>query len=179
MIRPRPGNFIYDSDDLAIMKDDMACVADFGIEGVVFGANRPNDELDLDTLSKLMAMAQALGLKSTLHRSFDLCPDLFLAYGQAHQLGFDTILTSGGAPLAEDGLDTLTKLVALKTASGSSAPEILVGSGIHNKNIQRILDTTGATALHGSFSKPKNDSKTLFDRLGIEQKLTDKTLMPG
>jgi copper homeostasis protein len=97
MIRPRAGDFVFTTDDLDMMRADIAAARAHGLEGVVLGANRPDGALDLDMLGTLVEASQ--GLRKTLHRAFDLVPDIAEAVEQAVALGFDTILTSGrGSP---------------------------------------------------------------------------------
>ena len=80
----------------------------------------------------LIAHARTLGsergrpLSLTLHRAFDLAPDLPAALETAIALGFDRILTSGGQPQAADALPMLTTLV--ERAAGRIV--ILAGSGV-------------------------------------------------
>ena len=47
----------------------------------------------------------------TLHRAFDLTPDMSEALEIAIELGFQRVLTSGGALSALDATDTLAALV--------------------------------------------------------------------
>jgi len=144
MIRPRPGNFRYEADELAIMKREIAFARDHGATGVVFGACDGTGGLDTDALQSLMA--ECNGLQTTLHRAFDQVSDQKRAVEQAIELGFDRILTSGGALDAISGCAQLTQLVAL--ARGRI--DILPGAGIAASNAQEILRATGGHELHAS-----------------------------
>ena len=92
MVRPRPGDFVFDVSDAATMLDDIRAVADAGLAGVVLGASLPDGQLDCATLQTLCAAAQGLG--TTLHRAFDLVPDFDAALEMAVNLRFERVLTS-------------------------------------------------------------------------------------
>ncbi|AEQ50312.1 copper homeostasis protein CutC [Pelagibacterium halotolerans] len=143
MIRPRPGDFVFSPDDVATMETDIDTARSAGLAGVVLGATRPDGSLDIATLEGLTARAAGLGL--TLHRAFDLAPDFPAAIDTAIALGFERILTSGGAPRAIDGLDALRAMIA--HAAGRIA--IMPGSGVAADNARSFL-ALGATELHAS-----------------------------
>ncbi|MBO9476207.1 copper homeostasis protein CutC [Shimia sp. R11_0] len=145
MIRPRAGDFCYDSDDLQVMQDCIHSVREIGLAGVVLGASK-GDGLDLEALQGLAAAADGLDL--TLHRVIDLLPDPLRAMEQAIDLGFHRILTSGGAPKAQGGL---TQITALQKAANGRI-EIMAGSGISVSNIAQIAQKTGVKAFHSSCS---------------------------
>ncbi len=147
MIRPRAGDFIYSHDEIAVMLHDMELVADTGLEGVVLGASLASGELDVAALELLAGHAKSLDLKLALHRAFDLAPDPAAALDTAINLGFDTVLTSGGARSAPLGISGLTALV--EQAAGNI--EILAGSGVTTANLDDIL-SSGVRAVHASCS---------------------------
>ncbi|MEQ9346620.1 MAG: copper homeostasis protein CutC [Thalassospira sp.] len=162
MIRPRPGNFCYHADELSIMKREIACARDHGAAGVVFGACDGAGGLDVDALQSLLAACS--GLQTTLHRAFDQVADQAQALSQAIDLGFDRILTSGGAPDAQSGRTQLAQLVAI--AQGRIG--ILPGAGIDAANAQDILRATGGHELHASCKftnqiSPEDEGRTRVD----------------
>lgn len=161
MIRPRAGDFVFTSDDLDMMRADIAAARAAGLEGVVLGANRPDGRLDIDLLKNLAEAAS--GLKKTLHRAFDLVPDIAEAVDQAVVLGFDTILTSGRAASALAGLDDL--VLAQKAAAGRIT--IMAGAGIDAGNVGRILAAAPIGAIHGSCSGPIPGDSAPAQRLGF------------
>ncbi|NQE62643.1 copper homeostasis protein CutC [Caulobacter sp. RHG1] len=148
MIRPRNGDFCYDAGDLDAMRRDIDAVRAYGLAGVVIGANLPDGQLDLEALELLVAHAQGLGV--TLHRSFDLVPDQAVALETAIALGFERILTSGGALTAEAGAEAIAALV--EQAAGRIA--ILAGAGVRPGNIADLVRRTGVREVHGSFGGP-------------------------
>ncbi|ESQ87484.1 hypothetical protein ABAC460_19345 [Asticcacaulis sp. AC460] len=149
MIRPRAGDFIYSDDDLAIMRHDIAMTAEMGLAGVVFGANHADGRLDVEALEDLIRHARRFKLETALNRSFDLAPDLPCALETVIALGFDTILTSGGAKSAPQGAAMLGELV--KLAKGRI--EILAGAGVTIAHAEALLDA-GLTSLHSSCGAP-------------------------
>jgi len=148
MIRPRNGDFCYDAGDLDAMRHDIDAVRAYGLAGVVIGANRSDGELDLDVLEKLVEHAKGLGM--SLHRSFDLAPDQSAALEAAIDLGFERVLTSGGALTAQAGAEQIAALV--EQAAGRIG--ILAGAGVKPGNIAELVRRTGVREIHGSFSGP-------------------------
>lgn len=149
MIRPRAGDFTYTADELHIMHHDIVAAAACGLEGVVLGANQTSGALDEAAMRGIVMHAKAHGLAVTLHRGFDLVPDPQEALEIAISLGIDTILTSGGAKAAAEGVESLAALV--KQAAGRI--EILAGKGVTAENVEAIL-IAGVTAVHASCSAP-------------------------
>src|SRR3954468_6306435 len=52
LIRPRPGDFHYTSDELDVMLRDIAHAKSMDVDGVVFGALTPTGELDVGAVAK-------------------------------------------------------------------------------------------------------------------------------
>ncbi|MBB3693073.1 copper homeostasis protein CutC [Sphingomonas sp. BK580] len=145
LVRPRAGDFVYDAGERGLVEDDIRAAADAGLAGVVIGANKRDGTLDLDCLARWVDVARGHALSLTLHRAFDLTPDPLAALEQAVALGFDRILTSGGAPRAADAIDTLTSLVV----AAVDRITLLVGSGVSPTTLPALL-ATGAREVHAS-----------------------------
>lgn len=124
MIRPRAGGFRWSHADLTAMRDEVVAVGEAGLHGVVIGALDDRGGLDLPALRALMA--DAAGLSVTLHRCIDLITDRITAMEQAIDLGIGTILTSGGAMRAVEGMGELGRL--MDHAAGRIT--IMPGAGI-------------------------------------------------
>jgi copper homeostasis protein len=124
LIRPRAGDFVFEADEIAVMEADIAQAAACGLAGVVLGATRPDGRLDAGVLARLVAVAGGMDL--TLHRAFDLVPDVAEAVDLAAGLGFRRILTSGGAARAAEGL---ARLRATFDAAGDRIG-VMPGAGI-------------------------------------------------
>ena len=173
MIRPRGGDFCYDADELAVMHDDIYAAARCGLEGVVIGANNTDGSLDQTALAGLVAHAKAHGLRVAIHRGFDLAPDALKALDTCVALKIDTLLTSGGAKAAADGIAGLGALV--KAAAGRI--EILAGGGVTADNASAIL-ASGVTSLHASCSRAPIARDDRATALGYgSEKQTDAQLV--
>lgn len=151
LARPRAGDFRYDVADRALIADDISTAAEAGLAGVVIGASDAGGRLDAECLAGWIAHARHVGaargrsLSLTLHRAFDLVPDLSDALEVAVTLGFDRILTSGGSPRAVEAVAALTRLV---TRAGERIV-ILAGSGVSAATLPAIL-ASGVREVHAS-----------------------------
>lgn len=148
LIRPRPGNFCYSPDELAIMAADIAQCRALGCAGVVLGVLDGQGRVDIP---RCQALVEAAGpLPVTFHRAFDACPDQARALEDVVTLGCQRILTSGGQATAEAGQAQLAALVA--QAAGRIS--IMPGAGIRPHNIRALAASSGATEFHASASRP-------------------------
>jgi copper homeostasis protein len=150
MIRPRGGDFCFDELETQLMLDEIDAVAAAGLHGVVLGASLPDGRLDQRTLERLVQRAGDRGLRSTLHRAIDLCPDLARATSLAVDLGFERILTSGGTRSAQEGVAGLER--CFEAAAGRIA--IMPGAGINADNVQLLRARLPLTDVHASCSEP-------------------------
>ena len=164
LARPREGGFHYTARELAMIAGDITAAAEAGLAGIVIGVTRTDHRLDTETLASLVAHARSAGtarrvpLSLTLHRAIDLCADMPAALDAAITLGFDRVLTSGGAPKAIDGLDMLSTLQ--RRAGGRIA--ILAGSGIDADNAAAFLDV-GIVEIHASCGTIASDLDEVAD----------------
>ncbi|KQR37570.1 copper homeostasis protein CutC [Microbacterium sp. Leaf159] len=143
LIRPRAGGFHYDADEIALSERDVRAAIEAGAHGVVIGALDAQGRLDLDAMARLRDAAG--GASVTLHRAIDVTADPIATLVAARSLGLRRVLTSGGASVAIDGIDTLRALVA--EAAGEI--EIMAGSGVDAASAA-ALAATGVDALHFS-----------------------------
>ncbi|MCR9138816.1 MAG: copper homeostasis protein CutC [Alphaproteobacteria bacterium] len=146
MIRPRDGDFEFDSSEIRLMLADIHACSEAGIEGVVIGATRQGS-LDMPVMSELVECAGSMSV--TLHRAFDILDDRLRAIDDASALGIERILTSGGALKAEDGAAQIRVYVD----HARDRLSIMAGAGIHADNAVRIIRETGVREIHGSFSR--------------------------
>lgn len=150
MIRPRGGDFCFNDAETQLMLNEIDAVAAAGLQGVVLGASKADGQLDLDILERLVRRAEAHGLRYVLHRAIDLCPDLVEATRQAINLGFERILTSGGAKSATDGVAELKR--CFDAAAGRIS--IMPGAGINAGNVYLLSTQLPLTDVHASCSEP-------------------------
>ncbi len=162
MIRPRAGDFCFDSDEVQLMLCDIAQAKALKLQGVVLGASHQDGTIDISTLKKLIAAAK--GMDITLHRAFDLTPDPFKALEQAVELGFHRILTSGQQPTSIAGQSLIKQL---HTAADGRI-DIMPGSGVNAKNVQQLLDAMPLKSVHASCSEVKVSAANKVTALGFE-----------
>lgn len=178
MIRPRGGDFTYSADEVDAMRADIDIALQFGLAGVVFGANHVSGELDEETLRILCD--HSAGLETAIHRSFDLVPDQAAALETVIGLGMKTILTAGGARTARDGTDGLKALVT----QAAGRIEILAGIGVTPDNVADIVRLSGVRSVHASCATPAFAATTaanardwLDQQLRAGQRDTDENLI--
>lgn len=149
LLRPRFGDFLYTEYEFQILKREVALFREAGAEGVVIGCLQADGHLHMEQMRELMA--EAGDMKVTLHRAFDVCADPIKAYGQAWELGIDTILTSGQKRECLMGMALLQALCALQKETG--APRIMAGAGVTPDVIRQFLAQTSITSYHLSAKK--------------------------
>ena len=148
MIRPSPGDYVLTPGDIDVMRGDIDAALEAGLPGVVLGACRPGGELDEDVLGRLIEQADGRG--ATLHRVFDAAPDMSRALEIAIALGFERVLTSGGAPGAPQGVDVIAGLVEQSAGRIS----VMAGAGLNPGNVADVIARTGVREVHGSCGAP-------------------------
>lgn len=174
MVRPRAGGFVYDDDDLALMVEEIGGAVARGAMGVVVGALRPDGVLDRAALERFRNAARDATI--VLHRAIDLVSDPVAAVGEAIALGYDKILSSGGAQTAVDGMTTLAAMVA---AAGERL-SIIAGAGVRPDNVAGIIAGTGVREVHGSASRPGAEPDAAAVRLGFAtgpRRATDQAIV--
>ena len=144
MIRPRRGDFLYSAAEFEVMRRDIEAAKAAGAPGVVFGILRADGNIDTMRTRELVTAARPMSV--TFHRAFDMCREPRTALETLIELGVDTLLTSGQAPSAAEGLPLIVELVAW--AAGRI--DIMPGAGINPGNIARIAEATGARGFHFS-----------------------------
>jgi copper homeostasis protein len=135
LVRPRPGGFEHDPDEVAVLVDDVRRLVDLGVDGVVVGALR-SGSVDEDALTRLLAAGA--GAEITLHRAIDFADDPVAALAVLDAAGVDRVLTSGGGADVRAGRDVLAAMCALPrsiavTAGGGVTVEVcadLVALGV-------------------------------------------------
>ena len=144
LIRPRAGDFRYTSPEFELMKSEIAHARHMGVDGVVFGILDAAKQVDVPRTRDLVERARPLAV--TFHRAFDESANLLSALEAVIQTGAIRVLTSGGAPNAEEGSPTLSQLV--KTAAGRIG--VLACGAIRETNVRKIVETTGVREVHAS-----------------------------
>lgn len=147
LIRPRSGDFVYSPETFAQMLGDIEYCRKLGYEGVATGCLLEDGNLDKERMRMLAEAAR--GCHLTFHRAFDRIGDWESALAELAGLGVHTILTSGQAPTALEGLNLLERLAG-KTPCG-----IMPGGGIRPENVASFAGK-GFEAIHLSgIRKPR------------------------
>lgn len=163
LMRPRPGDFLYTKEELALLCAQIRELRQAGAGGFVIGALAPDGTLDRDAMERLLDACN--GMPATLHRAIDVSRDPAETYRTAALLGIDTVLTSGAAANCTAGCQVLSTLLTMRDAL--NGPEVLIGAGV-NAEVIRLLRGTlpGARAFHMS-GKVERESKMRFRREGV------------
>ena len=171
MVRPRGGDFVYNKREQAMMLDDIACARAFGVDGVVFGCVRLDEDgqtvLDTELVKALVDAAKGersedAPLQVTFHMAFDVLGndaqlsaiDELASLGQLSaidelaSLGVERILTHGG-PAGTPILDNVERLRGL-VAYASDRLIILPGGGITWQNADQVASLIGVHEVHGT-----------------------------
>lgn len=144
MIRPRGGNFLYDTHDLAVMKKDIHRCRQMGCKGIATGVQLADGRLNADAMRHIVDWAG--NMEVTCHKVFDGTPNAFDALDVLIAAGVRRVLTSGLRKTAADGAALLKQLVTY--AQGRIV--IMPGGGVRSGNIAALAAATGAVEFHSS-----------------------------
>lgn len=177
MIRPRPGDFAYDRSELAVAIREALTLLSCGVDGLVFGTCAGGRVDGPSAQAWMSAVRDAAGrsVPCTFHRAIDLTDDPAASVEVAAQIGFDRILTSGGAIRADAGVATIARMVA----RAGSAIRIMAGSGVSRDTIP-LLAAAGAREFHASASRPSGTLDPRVAALGFASgpsRFTDTALV--
>lgn len=163
LMRPRGGDFLYTREEIEQMAMEMAALRDAGADGFVIGCLTADGELDGNAMEPLLKEASGLGL--TLHRCIDVSRNLEETYRQAAQLGFDTVLTSGGAGKCLDGMETIGRLLTIRDTE--NGPEVLIGAGVNAGVIAAFREKFPQSRAFHMSGKTEIESGMRFRREGV------------
>lgn len=142
IIRPRGHDFLFDADEMAMMRSDIVHSRNAGADGVVIGCLCADATVDREACARLLDAAE--GMDVTFHRAIDMTRDPIEALEDIMALGIRRILTSGAAASAELGAETIRRMML---RAGSDAV-IMPGGGLGSGNLAAILQATGASEAH-------------------------------
>lgn len=176
IIRPRGGDFLFDTEDFEVMKNDVVLCKQIGCDGIVIGLLNDDGTIDKKRTSKLVELAYPLGV--TFHRAFDWAINPQEALEDIIDCGCERILTSGQQPTAIEGALLINELIQ----QADNRIIIMPGSGIRASNIIDVAQKTNAEEFHTSariFQHSKmqfinqnmkeNTSTVMADQKEIEQ----------
>ncbi|MHA8082749.1 copper homeostasis protein CutC [Aquirufa sp. A-Brett2-15D] len=159
MVRPRGGDFVYDSAEKQTMLAEARSLVAQGVHGIVVGALLPSGDLDVEFMKAFRKIAGDREL--TCHRAIDVSRDPLGVMEELISIGFDRILTSGGKNKALDGIENLAEMVAASTGR----IQIMAGSGVNPMNCLDFVQI-GVSAIHLSARTVRN-SEMQYRRPGI------------
>jgi len=143
LIRCRPGPFVYDACEIAVMVRDAAWAMEHGAAGVVFGALTAGSLFDVGAMT---AVRDAAAGHVSCHRAMDVVINAGGAdagIDALAQLRFSRVLTSGGATRSIDGVDVLRRLVV----GANGRLEVMAGGGVRPSDIPALAEA-GVDAVH-------------------------------
>lgn len=142
IVRPRGGGFVYTHEEMGVMRLDIEAARMLGADGFAIGVLTKDARVDVEQVRTLMAHAG--GLPVTFHRAFDLVRDQGEALETLMREGIARVLTSGGAPTALDGVESIAKLVG--RAAGQIA--VMAGGSVREETVQEIVHRARVSEVH-------------------------------
>lgn len=160
LIRCRPGDFVYDEDEVALMGRETETVVRASAHGVVIGALTASGRLDLPTIQLLADRARSINpsIAITVHRCIDASDDPVRAASElvaAADLSPRRILTSGGGAAAGDAVATIAAMV-----QEADPIEVMAGGGVTVAAIPGLW-AAGVAAVHLSAKRRRGDHYAL------------------
>ena len=150
LLRPRAGGFAYTPNEFAVMQADAEAFLAEGATGVVFAALTDDGRIDH---ARCRALVNAAEGKAVFHRAFDFLPDSLVALDELIELGFERVLTSGGATTAETGTN---RLAALVQHAGWQI-EVLPAGSVRPHNVADLVRETRCDQVHAAARVPASD----------------------
>ncbi|KAJ7193289.1 copper homeostasis CutC domain-containing protein [Mycena pura] len=156
MVRPRTGDFLYNSCEIEVMLEDIRVFKQHNVCGVVLGTLTADGRVDVEVAKRLVD--EALPLQVCFHRAFDMTRDPAEGKSLRDVMkigGVTRLLTSGHGRTAFESLDMLKSLCqTTRKCSEEGVLSILPGSGINSDTarivgpILEALYPLGITELH-------------------------------
>lgn len=145
LIRPRGGDFVYDSDEVTTMLADIDAIRGLpaGVPvGFVINALTPQGHVDEAITSRLVAACGNAPV--TFSRAFDEVVDHHAALDTLVQLGLHRVLTAGGTGPAADHHEQLRALLS----HAGTRIGVLAAGGVRPANVAALVEQTGVREVH-------------------------------
>lgn len=146
MVRPRGGGFNYSELEKNLMFDEAKSLLLSGADAIVFGFLNDNFSIDYISTKKMIDIAHSYNKEAVFHRAIDCVVDYETSLLNLIDLGIDRILTSGQQKNVENALPLIKEI---QQKYGDKV-QILVGSGITEENVEKILLNTNVKQIHSS-----------------------------
>ncbi len=144
MIRPRKGNFIYNEKELVEMESKINMCKILGINEVVFGILKSDNNIDYLSMERLVKKAYPMSV--TFHKAIDIVSDIKNAIERLIPItGITSILSSGGKDTAYNGKQHIKDIIN----SFGNRFNIIAAGSITEKNFDVIHDYIRANEYHG------------------------------
>lgn len=144
MVRPHSQSFVYTTDDIKVMQQDIQIVRELGAAGVVLGTLTRDNHIDFRALETLLEGTGDMHV--TFHRAFDEVENQLEALEQLLSYKqIDHILTSGGQSSALYAVDQIKTLVECTTSTHLT---ILAGAGLTIDTVSTFAKETGVREVH-------------------------------
>jgi len=144
MIRPKAGPFQVTDETFMKMKQEISFMKELGVSLIVYGMTTPDDRLDISRIEQLRDHSYPMLI--TIHKAIDTSVAILEDLDALTQLGgIHSVLTSGGATTAQEGMDTLLQM---KRLAGSRI-EIVPAGKITEANVDHIHEQLGLKTYHG------------------------------
>lgn len=143
LLRPRPGDFVHDPDDVDQVCRDADLVLRAGADGVVVGPVTADGRVDREAVRRV---ADVVGGRAqvTFHRAFDVLDDVDRGVRDLVDLGVERVLTSGAHDTAGAGAGRITRTV--EAAAGRL--DVMAGGGVRPDGIRDLVAATGVRDVH-------------------------------
>lgn len=129
MVRPHDRGYVYTDAEFQQMLKDIEYIAGTKAAGIVVGVLTSDHKIDVVRMKEIMALKKDKTV--TFHRAFQEVADQTTGLKVLHDLGVNTILTSGAANINES-LSLLDQLKAQKLVT------ILGGGGVDFTNVDAV-----------------------------------------
>jgi len=146
MVRSHAGSFVYNENEMNVMKRDAAFFLENGASGIVFGFLKSDSTIDIDRVKEIVNMAN--GKETVFHKAFDVTKNMEDSIKTLIDCGVNRILTSGG----KDSAHLLEGCVAIDhlRRNYGSYIELLPGGGVTVDNCRDVLRISGCDQIHMS-----------------------------
>lgn len=153
MIRPRGGDFVYSTDEIHVMKEEIRQFYSLGADGFVFGVLQEDGSVDRDACTTLVHLAE--NKPCTFHRAFDMCKNRVESCETIIRCGFKRILTSGGKNSVEEGLNEIIRILNL----AQDRIIVMPGGGLKPGHLKALAETGNLREIHASCKKVRSTPK--------------------
>lgn len=159
MVRPRGGDFCYSEAEWKVLKEDASWMLDLGASGIAIGCLDENRQIDEQRLIEIRELAHDRDV--VFHLAFDDVPNWQSAVDMLAHHRINRLMTRGGRTTALEGAAQIRQVVDY--AGGRI--EVLPAGQILSSNVKTIVEKTGCSQVHGSFSSQVENGATPGKRL--------------